>query len=184
MAKPQGTPAKQRKEVEVLHRMLSTKPTQHRPRETASATAPTRGLRAMSAWRKRRLLAAVAAAAAAALMGCATRQPPSAADQTDAYEPLVCVGPAQCQTAWRRAQLWLVDNSHWKIQIATEVVIETYNGDPYTPFRHYVLTREPLGGDRERIKIASGCPNTYGCSTDEIADAARFKRYVRAGMQP
>ena len=103
---------------------------------------------------------------AAILMGCATRQQPSAADQTDAYEPLVCVGQAQCQTAWRRAQLWLVANSRWKIQIATDVVIETYNGDPYTPFRHYVLTRESLGGDRARSKspavarIPMGAPPT------------------------
>ena len=123
------------------------------------------------------------AAAAMMIAGCAINQVrPTADDIADANTPLFCSGAEQCALAWRRAQLWVVNNAHWKIQTATDVVIDTFNGDPYTPYRRFRITREPVGNGQERIIIASACSNKFGCASDELIEAASFKRYVRAGF--
>jgi len=120
--------------------------------------------------------------AALMLAACASKPVPSVADVSDATEPLVCDGPVQCQTAWRLAQLWVVTNSGLKIQLATDVVIQTYPGDQTTTLRNYTITRQPIEGQRERITFASACQNIFGCRGNEVQLAASFKRYVREGM--
>ena len=116
------------------------------------------------------------------LSACAAKPGPSVAEIRDATEPLVCDGASQCQTAWRLVQLWVVANSGLKIQLATDVVIQTYPGDQFSTLRHYTITREPIDGQRERIKFASACQNVFGCGGNEVQIAANFKRYVREGM--
>lgn len=116
------------------------------------------------------------------LCACATREQPSWDDTQEAHAPLICDDEAACSRAWRSAQAWIATNSRWKIQTVSDAVIVTFNGDAYTPFRHFQITREPVGGGKEQIKIASACNNTFGCADDVIVVAARFKRYVRAAM--
>jgi len=120
--------------------------------------------------------------AALMLAACASKPVPSVADVSDATEPLICDGPVQCQTAWRLAQLWVVTNSGLKIQLATDVVIQTYPGDQTTTLRNYTITRQPIEGQRERITFASACQSIFGCRGNEVQLAASFKRYVREGM--
>ena len=119
---------------------------------------------------------------ALALGACASKPTPSVADIGDATEPLVCEGPAQCQAAWRLAQLWVVSNSGLKIQLATDVVIQTLPGDQFTTLRNYTITRRPIDAQRESITFASACQNIVGCRGNEIEIAANFKRYIREGM--
>lgn len=126
---------------------------------------------------------AVFIALALALTGCAN-PPSSQRDLEDAATPLLCIGAAECTLAWRSAQVWIAENSYWKIQVATDAVIQTYNGDPYTVMRRYTLTRIPIGGDREEIRIASSCANRFRCHEDEAAAHASFKRQVRASIAP
>lgn len=97
-----------------------------------------------------------------------------------ATEPLFCRGADQCQRYWRRAQLWVAKNSRWKIQTATDVLIETYGSPRSSTDRAYQVLREPGPGGVERIVIRSGCGNMFGCSTNELEVAAQFKTYVRA----
>ena len=117
---------------------------------------------------KRRMLAALAFLAFL-LSGCAAQQP---AIYTP---PLECVGEPECKFFWERAQVWVAKNSYWKIQVATDVMISTYNAAPNSPHNSYSLVREPLGDGRERITMRTGCNNMFGCTTR--ADVARRSLY-------
>jgi hypothetical protein len=97
-------------------------------------------------------------------------------------EPLYCEGADECARYWRRAQVWVVTNSKWKIQTATDAVIVTHTPPSGDIYRAYQITREPLSGGREQIKIASGCANTFGCTTDESTMALAFKNYVKGSQ--
>jgi len=74
------------------------------------------------------------------------------------------------------------DEQRPKIQLATDVVIQTYPGDQTTTLRNYTITRQPIEGQRERITFASACQSIFGCRGNEVQLAASFKRYVREGM--
>ena len=79
----------------------------------------------------KRLAVAVASLACALIAGCATA--PSAdmqAKQAEINRTIpVCVDEADCKAKWESAQLWVVHHSGYKIQLATDVLIETYNSN-------------------------------------------------------
>ena len=110
------------------------------------------------------------------LAGCAV--PATQATSSEASEanlPLMCENDAQCQAMWRRSQVWIAENSGWKIQIATDAIIETYNPPEGSRKRFYRITRESVGGGREQIKIASGCRNPL---VRRPGDTSNLKRGV------
>lgn len=119
-------------------------------------------------------------AAAVLLAGCATQRVVDPALKAAADEPLFCQGAEQCGNYWKRAQVWVATNSRWKIQNATDSVITTF-----TPVRSAVepgfqITRLPVAGGLEQIKIASACANMFGCDPGQDSAAAAFKAFVRA----
>ena len=81
---------------------------------------------------------------------------------------------------WRRAQAWIANNSRMKIQIATDAIVETYNPPTGATYFAYRLTREPVGGAKERIWIRAWCGNMFGCEAHPAVPMWSFKRYVRA----
>lgn len=89
--------------------------------------------------------------------------------------PLECVGEPECKLYWERTQVWIAMNSHWKVQVATDVMISTFNGTEHSTYNHYSVVREPLGDGRERIIMRTGCNNIFGCATR--ADVARRHLY-------
>jgi len=117
-----------------------------------------------------------------ALAGCASTQQLPTVDPdiaAIATEPLFCRGTEQCTRYWQRAQVWVARNSRWKIQTATDVLIETY-GAGRTADRAYRVLREPGAGGVQRISIHSACGDyLFGCNTNELEQAAAFKLYVR-----
>ena len=104
-----------------------------------------------------------------ALFGCASQSPPLYTP------PLVCVGDDQCKLYWERAQVWVAKNSRWKIQVATGVLIETYNSVDGSTSNHYTLLREPQASGVERITMTTGCDNIFMCEVR--ADVARRGLY-------
>lgn len=76
----------------------------------------------------------IASLIVAALMAtaCATRAPVSDADQRAALEPLLCTGASQCAMLWRAAHVWVIGASGFKIQIATDAIIQTYSPPDYS----------------------------------------------------
>ena len=116
---------------------------------------------------KRRAMVAVVAAFA--LAGCQTVEPIHT-------PPLECEGEDQCKLYWERAQVWVAKYSYWKIQVATDVVIQTFNATQSSTYNHYSLVREPMGGGVERISMTTGCDNMFGCQVRP--DVARRSLFV------
>lgn len=120
-------------------------------------------------------------AAAATLAGCASLTPQASSEDTAAAnEPLLCKGAQQCADYWRRAQVWIATNSSYRIQVATDSVISTF-GPLKSDMRFaYQVTREPISDGEERISIAMGCGNMFGCRENRDTVTAAFKAFVRA----
>lgn len=121
-------------------------------------------------------------AVACLLTACVT-VPPAVSEakkaQYDASIP-TCTGEADCKAKWEAAQLWVVHNAGWKIQTATDVLIETFNpprGDTRIAAR---VTKEPLGQGRYKLLIFTWCGNMFTCSVDPWDAAIAFNRAVGA----
>ena len=123
---------------------------------------------------------AIAIAGLTGLAGCSgmQRAPVNGIDQVLADQPLICEGASQCSDMWRRAQFYVAQNAGYKIQTATDVVIQTYNPPDYSTTWAYKLTREPLGGGRERIWVAASCGQFGICRDDKVTMIARAKGYL------
>lgn len=92
--------------------------------------------------------------------------------------PLECASEPECKLYWERAQVWVAMNSHWKVQVATDVMISTFNGTEHSTYNHYTIVREPLGDGRERITMQTGCNNIFGCMTRPDIAQQKLYRYV------
>lgn len=129
-------------------------------------------------------LVAVAALIAAATAGCATTGANGNAQMAEFSNTIpVCAGEAECQLAWEAAQLWIAQNSRFKIQTATNVLIETYNGGPYDATLSPRATKEPLGGGKYQIVFGGGCNNLFGCVPSKWEAGIQFNQYVTTAMQ-
>ncbi|HKN65977.1 MAG TPA: hypothetical protein VJW73_06850, partial [Gemmatimonadaceae bacterium] len=87
-----------------------------------------------------------------------------------------------CKGDWERAQLWIVKHSKWKIQTATDVLVETYNPSEYDPSFGFTATKEPLGNGRYKISLNAKCANFLGCDPREADVVAAFNHYVATGL--
>lgn len=85
-----------------------------------------------------------------------------------------------CKTEWERSQLWLLAHSKWKLQMATDVVLQTFNPIEYDVSFGFQVTKSPKAGGYQ-IVMAAICGNPLGCEP-EAADVRRaFYHYVRTG---
>lgn len=122
------------------------------------------------------------------IIGCVQNQSPrvvvSAEDKAEVRTPLICEGKDQCDLFWQRAQLWLAKNSAWKIQSATEFVINTYYPSRRDVTWGFQVTREPAEVEgQQRIVLQPICRLPAAeCVPDRIQVLASFKRYVRTGQ--
>lgn len=116
--------------------------------------------------------------AAAALAGCANMAdtPPPG---SEAYEPLTCASRPECDVYWTRAQVWVADHSRYKIQTATDAVIQTYGPIEWRPDLAYKVTREAKADGSARIRIDATCYSPAGCAPSRTEATIAFKRYVR-----
>lgn len=114
----------------------------------------------------------------ALLTGCATVQvDPSV--ETEARAPLICKDKAQCDYYWQRAQVWIAQNSHYRIQSVTDTVISTF-GPVRSDTRYaYQVVRVPKSDGSAQITIGGACDNIFGCSSDLFSDIVHFKRFVQ-----
>lgn len=116
----------------------------------------------------------------ATLNACATATPsPEVRAQFESTIP-VCSGEADCKAKWEAAQLWVVHNAGFKIQTATDVVIETYNPTRSSPSLAARVTKEPLGSGQYRIVVSVWCDNIFGCVPDGWQAATNFNQVVGA----
>lgn len=124
----------------------------------------------------------LAALTAVALSGCATVPDAERAAMMEQINKTIptCVGAEDCNAKWEAAQLWVVHNAAYKIQTATNVLIETYNPSQHSPSLAARVTKEPQGGGKYRLLVALWCDNMFGCVPDAYAKALEFNNAVGA----
>lgn len=113
------------------------------------------------------------------LTSCAAGPSPQTVAQFRNTIP-TCSGEADCKAKWEAAQLWVVHNAGFKIQTATDVLIETYNPTGGSPSLAARVTKEPLGGGKYQIVVFVWCDNVFGCVPDSWQAALAFNRVVGA----
>ncbi len=121
-----------------------------------------------------------------ALTGCAPgyNDPNPEGDpalKSEVLSPLYCDGDEQCKEYWQKSQLWISQNSAWRIQTVTDTIISTYPPlDPYPWRTAYQVTKEPLGKGKYQIKITPYCQSVFfpKCSPKIFPAVFGFKRYV------
>jgi len=96
--------------------------------------------------------------------------------------PLLCATKAQCDTYWQRAQAWIAANSSWKIQIATDSIIQTYGPGGAKVDLAYLVTRLPNEDGSARIAIKPDCDNVFRCYPTKTDAIVAFKRFVRGAQ--
>lgn len=84
---------------------------------------------------------------------------------------------------WEMAQLWVVKNAGYKIQTATNVLIQTYNATGSRVELAATVTKEPLGQGRYKIVAQLWCDNIFVCRPDRLDALLDFNRTVSA-VQP
>ena len=76
----------------------------------------------------------------------------------------ICESAEDCAAKWEAAQLWIVKNAGYKLQIVTDVLLETYGSrDMSLAVR---VTKEPIGGGKYKLVATIGCNNPFGCTTN------------------
>jgi hypothetical protein len=101
---------------------------------------------------------------------------PAAAPES--AKPLLCVGKAQCDIFWRRAQAWVANNSEYRLQTVTDTVIETDGPAVGRTGLAYRVTRVPDDKDGARIYVLASCSNAFGCSPEPSTAVQAFKLFV------
>lgn len=112
------------------------------------------------------------------LAGCLAATPVRLGSAANAA-PVTC--DTNCTTAWQRSQLWLVKHSRWKIQTATDVLLQTYNPPDQDTSYGFTVTREPVGDGRFTIRMALQCANFIRCDPARSDVLAAFNHYVATG---
>lgn len=113
------------------------------------------------------------------LAACAIPNQPLSAEEQNQLAPVECHGEVQCTKMWQRAQLWIAKNSAYKIQMANDVVIETYNPREHDVNLGFSLVKEPKGGDMYEINSRAGCSNMWGCRPHPNKARAALHRFIR-----
>jgi len=97
-------------------------------------------------------------------------------------EPIKCAGKAECDVYWQRAQVWVAKYSTWRIQTATDVLIQTYGpGDSNTELA-YRIFREPTADGGFLISFWAGCGNIFGCNARPVDAIANLRSYLFNGI--
>lgn len=119
---------------------------------------------------------------AAVLSGCAIA--PTAETQAKQAELAsttpVCASDADCKAKWDAAQLWIAHNAGYKLQTATDVLLETYNSVGGSPDIAVQVTKEPMGGGKYKIVVSVSCDNIFGCVPNQWDAALDFNKTVSA----
>jgi hypothetical protein len=121
----------------------------------------------------------VAALLASGCMAPSPRQQQIEALKIEARENApVCSAPTQCARMWEAAQLFVVQNAGYKLQVATDVVIETYNAMNSSTALAMRVVKTPVSGGY-RFEHTAWCANIFGCEKEPVASTLAFNRALR-----
>ncbi|MFP3563760.1 hypothetical protein [Paraburkholderia sp. SIMBA_030] len=124
---------------------------------------------------KKGLLAVLCIVAA----GCSTQGQVDPDVMQIATAPLTCSSKAECDAWWQRAQTWVTSHSTYKVEFATDTLIQTAGPDGGKRALAYQITRAPNPDGTSTIGFAAHCDGSLGCKPNPWEAGADFKLYVR-----
>jgi hypothetical protein len=122
--------------------------------------------------------------AMALLLSACAATPPDPNIKAAANAPVYCPDKPACDAAWAKAEVWVAQNSRFRIQRVSSVVLSTYGPSTAggaTTNLAFQVTRESIGGDRQQIKVWAGCGNPFGCIPTVDEATAALKRHISPG---
>jgi hypothetical protein len=127
---------------------------------------------------KKALLATLCVLAA----GCSTRGQVDPDVMQIATTPLTCSSQTECNMWWQRAQTWVTNHSHYRIEAATDSLIQTAGPDGGKRALAYQITTTPNSDGTATIGFAAHCDSSLGCKPNPWEAGADFKKFVRSGV--
>jgi hypothetical protein len=94
-------------------------------------------------------------------------------------QPVECRGAEPCSALWRRVQAWVARNSGYKIQTASDAIVQTFNAQDYSTSWAMQVVREPVGNGVERLSFSASCGRAPICGQSADQVRARFHREMR-----
>ncbi len=113
--------------------------------------------------------------------GCSTQGQVNPDVMQIATTPLTCSSKAECDVWWQRAQTWVTSHSTYKIESATDTLIQTAGPDGGKRALAYQITRTPNHDGTATIGFAAHCDGSLGCKPNPWKAGADFKEFVRSG---
>ena len=86
----------------------------------------------------------------------------------------------KCNYMWEAAQVWVSNNSRYKIQLATSALISTYNSTNQSTDLAFRVTKEPIGGGKYKIVMMANCDNWIGCMPKPQEAIQQFNRHLNS----
>ena len=98
--------------------------------------------------------------------------------------PITCrVGP-DCDVKWSRAVAWVANNSRWKIQTQTDLLVQTYNSADGSQSPSFTVSRAASGDGLYEISLNGACDNLFGCNPTIPEARTKFAEFVGATAAP
>ena len=113
------------------------------------------------------------------LGGCATAQPVDPAIAKIAAYPINCTVKEQCDLYMQRAQIWIEQNSHYRLQVANDNVVTTYGPTDDLQMAYRVL-RIPNADGSAHISVQASCGSDY-CNPSVTEARAVLKNFIITG---
>jgi hypothetical protein len=124
-------------------------------------------------------LLAVLCVAAVSAAGCSTQGQVNPDVMQIATTPLTCSNKAECDIWWQRAQTWVTSHSKYKVESASDTLIQTAGPDGGKRALAYQITRTANPDGTATIGFAAHCDGSLGCKPNPWEAGADFKEYVR-----
>ncbi len=107
---------------------------------------------------------------------CVTTTPEERARmERTAAVPVTRSTPDECDALWGAAVHWVTQQSRWKIQSQSDVMLQTYGLRDTTKVA-FRLNRIPTGSGGCRVVLGTSCGNIFGCVPTELSFRVGFVR--------
>lgn len=111
---------------------------------------------------------------AALFLSACAGQPLTQSQLNEINTPVACKDKADCDAKWSRTQAWVVNNTKWKIKIATDTIIQTEGPFDETDLAFTATKQIKTDGSGE-IGIRAGCGNMFGFFPSPSEAILKFK---------
>ncbi|PMS37618.1 hypothetical protein B0G57_11035 [Trinickia symbiotica] len=122
-------------------------------------------------------------AACALAAGCTATNHVTPETMQIATAPLVCRNADECAVWWHRAHDWVTRHSAYKVETATDSLIESAGPEGGSGKLAYQITKTANADGSATIGFAAHCDSMLGCRPDPWQAGAAFKQFVKTGTE-